>query len=207
MKVVYPRLNNVIATIPRLRKLWFVETYVTIKKPLVEDFYNILRFVAGNIGSTEHGKRLPAIFIRKSNTVLFNVDRITTSGSHNIFDSETPIIFNVGVRFHVRVEQVVNSSGQHYIRVYLNHVRIKHLYAINIMMIAPAYLLCMGLNMAIYRVTSIILNKSIENCILCPILLFSIEFWYPNFMDALVNPLDPAYIHPYECSFHVITLV
>jgi len=124
MTVVYPRLNNIIATIPLLTKLWFVETYVTIKKPLVKDFYNVLRFIGDLIGN--NGKSLPSIFIRKSNAVLFNVDRITTSRTHNVFAFETPMILNVGVRFHVRVEQVVNSSGQHYIRAYLNHVRIKH---------------------------------------------------------------------------------
>jgi len=98
MTVVYPRLNNIIATIPLLTKLWFVETYVTIKKPLVKDFYNVLRFIGDLIGN--NGKSLPSIFIRKSNAVLFNVDRITTSRTHNVFAFETPMILNVGVRLN-----------------------------------------------------------------------------------------------------------
>jgi len=124
MTVVYTQQNNHIDTIPLLSKLWFVETYVTIRKPLVKEFYNVLHFTTG--GNGPYGAQLPVIYVYKSNKILLVIDRITTSGTHNWFAIQTPIILNVGVRFHVRVEQVMDSSGQHYIRAYLNHIRFKH---------------------------------------------------------------------------------
>jgi len=118
MTVTNAQKNNLLEIIPLWPKTWFVETYIKLLKPLEESYHNVFHFTTGN-NWQEYGSRVPSFFIYQSNKGKFAIDK---DGSTSIWNPEFPMTLDTGVRFHVRVEQVFDSTTSQYkIKCYLNH--------------------------------------------------------------------------------------